>query len=327
MPEIVALLVWSSKLTHLGKSVVWAFLNPSAPIEGIDHLRFHASLSLGSACYDRLLSEIERLRVKAQRGKLYPGERRSAFSAIRRQASAGQRPAPVVSSWLDAEAAPFQYMDVLAYLERYAVFERAIEVGIVLTPDPRELVKSAIAWGMDTPCLELRSILSLVEVGTLVGQLCQPEELARVLGGYANLDVVRRGALANILVTELGHNVAEHSNGSAAWLCTRLVDASEVTRQTSRDPVLQPFRQQGTGFLEVIVCDNGDGLTVGLDSSLNSDRRESVQAKYSRDAEGQVASRDLVDYAFDRLSSTKRDIAQLVHLHQRPDLGGPPVST
>lgn len=227
-------------LTHLGKSVEWVFSNPSAPIEGIDDLRFHASLSLGSAHYGQLLGEIERLRIKAQRGELYAGKRRAAFDAIRREASTSSNGAPVVvSQWLDAEIAPFQYMELLAYLSRYAVFERAVEVGIVLTPDPRELVKSAIARATDTPCLELRSIPSLVEVGTLVGQLCKPKELAHVLGRYAHLDVVRRGALAQILVTELGHNVAEHSNGSAAWLCTRLVEASEVARQTTGDPALQ----------------------------------------------------------------------------------------
>jgi hypothetical protein len=55
LPEVVALLSWSSKLRHMLKDVEWLLRDPSAPVERIDDLRFHAELSLGSRLYGRLV--------------------------------------------------------------------------------------------------------------------------------------------------------------------------------------------------------------------------------------------------------------------------------
>jgi dihydroneopterin aldolase len=68
----------------------------------------------------------------------------------------------------------------------------------------------------------------------------------------------------------------------------------------------------------VIVCDDGRGLIHGLDAVLLQDRRQSVRTKYALQ-HGHPSEADLVDYAFDRLSSTKRDIAQLVHTEKNDD--------
>jgi hypothetical protein len=180
LPEIVTILAWSSKLTHRGIRVEWGLPDAMAPPDGIDDLRFTASLALGIRNYARFEAEIGRLRQAVRRGQLYPGTRRDAFEQLRRDASQEQPGAySAVDRWLRAEESAFAYVDLLAYLERYAVFERAGEVGITFAVDPRTLAKSKMPRGADTPCMELRPILSRTEVGTLVDRMCDQEELTR----------------------------------------------------------------------------------------------------------------------------------------------------
>jgi len=63
-------------------------------------------------------------------------------------------------------------------------------------------------------------------------------------------------------------------------------------------------------------CDNGEGLTSQLEGVLKKRLREAVRSKYSNRKGTAFEPHHLIDYAFDRLSSSKRDIAQLIHLEK-----------
>lgn len=324
LPELVTLLSWSSKLLYLGKQVEWFLPNPRESYEGLADIRFAAQAELGNERYERACREIDKLKHEGVRSRLYPNQRQSMGDAILNRITAG-RPDLFESAktWIDQELASLVYLDVLGYMGRYQIFRRAEELGIKMTPDPRTLPKALMSYSRETGSLELRPIHSLSQTEDEVSKLCDPDELARVLGEYADLDIVRRGALAQILVNELGRNVGEHSAGSVAWLCTRLVKPDQVLFQTEGDPALQTFRADRQGFLEIIICDNGDGLVSKLRPVLEQDTRKSIQEKYSRGKDGSLTEASLVDYAFDRLSSSKRNIAKLIHIdhEQGPDAG------
>lgn len=316
LPQIVAILNWSSKLTHLRKNVLWEFPQPLGPIAGIEDLQGWSEVSLSADIFIRINKRLDELKRRAASGNLYPGVLRDSFERIKALAAPQGKLPSAVRRWLDAEATQLGCLNLLAYLNRYEIFDRAEEVGIRMSPDPRTLPQTIMARTLRTGALELRKIQSTTEASSVVDELCDPQELDRVLGSYAALDVVRRGALAQILVTELGQNVGEHANASAAWLCTRLV-TNEQARAMS-DPMLRSFRDRGEGFLEIIVSDNGDGLTHRLEQVISKDQRASVRIRYKRNSVGRHDSSQLIDYAFDRLSSTKRDIAELIHLEKQP---------
>jgi hypothetical protein len=185
----------------------------------------------------------------------------------------------ILSRWIEKELKSFLCTKFLTYLERYHVFQRALDVGIEIRPEVGSLPRFVPMRTAETACLELRSIRSAVQVTDLVSELAEPAELARVLGTHSALDVARGGALANILAAELGHNVSEHADASSAWLCTRLVPEEKIQRLTGRDPALAGFRRQSAGFLEITVCDDGNGLVSKLQSVLDEDNRESVIRK------------------------------------------------
>jgi hypothetical protein len=322
LPEVISILNWSSKLAQLKKSVLWSFRDPSKPIEGIEWNRSNARQIIGDNTFEQLLRQLNRYKKELLREPKFPHVRQKEVERILKNIQMeGSLLNPIVQEWVEAEIFPLNYMDLLGFLERYKVFSRALESGIQITPSPDELPKSKIAKSEDTPALELQPIQSRVEVGVIIEVLRNPQQLERILGNKTDLDVVRRGALAHILVKELGINVEEHSEGTAAWLCTRLVPKGQLAQQTKNDPAISSFRKLNEAFLEIIVCDNGRGLTAGLDKILNDDGRVAVKIKYKRDTKGNFPEEQLIDYAFDRLSSTKRDISQLVHLNQEADEG------
>lgn len=317
LPEIVAILSWSSKLTNSDKHVSWLFRDISSIREKASFLQQEATSAIGEELFDDLSRKIRQLWQKAKLGQLSLNEYTRKIGEI--EAAIKKRNLLSkfgISNWLALEKSQFQHMRLLTYLDRYQVFHRALDAQIEIKPRPGLLPRFKPMRAHDTASLELRPIHSLVDVASLVDDLCKPEELARVLGTYSNLDVARGGALANILAAELGHNVSEHAEASAAWLCTRLITHDKVKGQCSGDPSLSAFLSGSPGFLEVIVCDNGNGLTSGLDSTLEKDLRLSVKKKYGAEPDLPKNLR-LIDYAFDRLASTKRNIVELVHLEKQ----------
>lgn len=317
LPEIVTLLSWGAKLTGLKKQVIWLFRKTGAITEKALPLRQATLDIIGEGLFDYLSRRIESLWHKARLGDLslyhYTGEMDEIEAVLKARKFLSKA---AVSNWLALEKSQFQYIRLLTYLDRYEVFHRAIDARIDIQPRPGLLPRFKPMRASDTASLELRPIHSPVDLATLVDDLCKPEELARVLGKYSSLDVARGGALANILAAELGHNVSEHAKASAAWLCTRLVPEEKVKGQGSEDPSLSPFLSESEGFLEIIVCDNGNGLTSGLIGTLERDSRLSVIQKYSAEPDA-PKNLHLIDYAFDRLASTRRDIVQLVHLEKQ----------
>lgn len=319
LPEAIAVLSWSSRLVFQGTNVDWKFLD-SAHDESLESARAVASHVLGDDYFLSITRVIQQMAKQARLHQLSTASFESTLKTIKDRAKKGLERLDInVKNWLDLELAPFRRLGPMSYLQRYQFFARAVESGINITPEPSEIPMLKIKPAPHTACLELQPVQSIVEVKNVVLQLNDPKELARVLGDYAGLDVARGGALSNIIVNELGSNIEHHAEASAGWLSTRLVIDENIQSQTESDPTLRKFRDVGTGFIEIIVCDNGKGLTQDLESVLARDKRKSVIDKYG--VNGQPRIVQLVDYAFDRLSSTKRDIAQLVHYEE--DESGP----
>lgn len=318
LPELVSILNWSSKLVSLTKEVAWELPHPLRPPPEQDGIQDRARASLGRIRYNWLSESLQDVRQKLSKGQLYPHARRNRLSEIREELrKKGEDGKSGVEEWLALEATKGEYADFLAYLQRYDTFRRAKEAGITINPDPRSLPKSALSRSPETACLELRNIRSSMEIDTLVDGLDDANELARILGSYADMDIASRGAFANIIVTELGLNVVEHSDAGAGWICTRLVTDRNVSSQCEGDPAVKSFAEDQSGFLEVIICDNGKGLTHDMERILRNDERETVREKYLLDSERLVEEYQLIDYAFDRLVSSKRDISHLVNFAQK----------
>lgn len=318
LPEVVELLSWSSRLVTSGVKVEWVFRDPREPEKQVESSRAVAADIVGEKTYLTINRQLNKLKEQARQGALKVNTLRATTHRIREQAYKSlPQPNATIQHWLELETAPLNHLYLLTYLHRYEVFSRAVEAGIKVIPDYRSLPTLNIAPSPDTACLELHPIQSEDRVEGVVELLNDPKALARILGFYAGLDVVRGGALASILITELGNNIGEHSGASAAWLCTRLVTDENAGKQTQGDPTLRTYHDHQAGFLEVIVCDNGIGLTSKLGNVLNRDRREAVRNKYSEATLPKTLQ--LIDYAFDRLSSTGRDIVQLVHLQSQKD--------
>lgn len=317
LPEIISLLSWSSFIRQMGNEVEWCFRDPSEQARGVQEARSLAAQVLGIELADRVAKSLHTIHQNLTYGRVYPNQLKKEISKIEKMATGrNSTPSPAVAKWIELESAPLKGLSIISYLDRYQVFKRAQEAGISIRPDVHTFPRFTIPLTPDTACLELRSIQSAIEVEELVEELCEPSELARVLGEFSNLSIASGGALARIIVTELGRNIGDHAEASGAWLCTRLVTAPNVNIQSADDPTLRAFRKHKAGFVEVIVCDNGNGLISRLSNVLAEDERASVKAKYSAGMSEPVRSLHLIDYAFDRLSSSRRDIVELVHMHE-----------
>jgi hypothetical protein len=316
LPEVVAVLCWSTKLLMLGKTVTWLFRDIQTTDPDVLSQQMLAQRILGEDRFDEIASQLGRLVNHTKLGRMSLNRFKTELQHIKSTARSDSDSESVLSDWIESEMGPSRSANLITYLERYEVLQRAQDAGIQIRPEPELLPKFTPMRTAETACLELRSIRSAVQVSNLVLDLAEPKELARVLGKYSTLDVARGGALANILAVELGRNVSEHAHASSAWMCTRLVPSEKVHSLTGDDPSVSQFRQRNVGFLEIIVCDDGKGLISDLDIVLNRDTRQTVKDKCGTKSSNSNRSLTLIDYAFDRLSSTKRDIAKLLHLEK-----------
>ncbi len=313
MPELVAILSWSARLVHEKIQVVWILPNSVVLQEGLSDAREKISGFISREFLDRAIIEVEELKSLAGRRKLWPGQRRSTAKRILNYLSERNPTAQShFENWLEAELGALESQDLLGFFWRYKVFDQAAKSGIQFSPDPRTLPFAPFEHGENTPCMELTPLCSSTDIERVVAQFCDRSELHRILGDYSNLDIVNRGALAHILVNELGRNIEEHAAASSAWLCTRLVKPSDYAFQLQGDPARPELSTFADGFLELIICDNGVGLASKVEPVIKKDPRRTVSQKY-RPKDGKYAPKDLVDYAFDRLASSKRDIADIVN--------------
>lgn len=295
LPEIVTLLNWSARLRKLQKHVMWTFKDPTTATTD-EAIRFVAGLGEREGVVDEVTTELLEIRAAIAARQLYSRSRVRKLEQLRRRLTTKN-----AQSWFDEFADALLAADLLGYLHRYDVFARASAVGVEITPDPLTLAFSKMGAGTDTATIALRPISSVVDVDTTVKELNDPATLARILGKYVGLDIVRRGGLANVVVRELGNNVDDHADASAAWLCTRAVAPSELDPD---DPVDQIYSRHKTGFFELIVCDNGVGLTAALKDVLLSDNRLMTRRRYAGARAGDPTTQELIDYAFERLSSS-----------------------
>jgi hypothetical protein len=305
LPEVASILVWSSYLAARGKAVRWKFQNPLERPSRADDLRFAADTDAGPARTIAAARRLSALAKKIASWDLFPRDRRKEVMELRAKAP------NTVQAWIDAETMNWSAADLIGFLHRYGILRRAVERRIEIIPDIDTLARSKLERNSDSAAMEFRTIASTVDVADLTSELSDTARVAKALGKYANLPIVTRGALASILVTELGTNVSEHANSSGGWWSTRVVLSSAVKEHAS-DPAARPFVKATRGFFEVLMCDDGKGLTAGLEVVLLTDGRKSVRERYRLEPGDLPSPRHVVDYAFDRLASTKRKLHEIV---------------
>jgi hypothetical protein len=259
------------------KGVRWQFrdVNISDPNNASRQIK--AQARLGQDLFDDVAHQLRQITKDIKRGRMTLNRFRSEVEKIKSSTSFDAESGVSISEWIDAELGPFRCANLITYLQRYEVFQRATDAGVQIVPSVDLLPRFKAMRTNETACLELQSIQSAVEVSNIVTHLAEPNELARVLGKYSNLDVARGGALANILAAELGQNITEHAQATVGWVCTRLVPNEKVRALSNDDPALSNFRTNNLGFLEVIVADNGSGLISNLEPVLRKDSRKSLQ--------------------------------------------------
>ena len=257
----------------------------------------------------------------------YPSLRKRIIEQIRKELPYQETARfPSLDPWLDAEFERLDYMNVIGYLVRYRYFHAARTRKIQTAPREDTIAYTQYSTSRDTAALAIHQISGVQDVYQLQESLTSEIELSRIFGDYAHLDVARRGVLSNVLVAELGRNIAEHAPGSSGWVCSRrLMGTGDAS--SGGDTIITRVEKSGLPFLEVIVSDTGPGLTHGLGEILSRDNRVQIKDKYSKASDGHYRDIDLVDYAFDRLSSTKRDIAALLHYSETRADGGVSVSS
>jgi hypothetical protein len=306
LPEVVSVLIASSALRRT-RRVEWRFTDALHPAEGNDERRFAAELAAGTARVEAAAAKVQVLREKLRRHELYPNERRTEIERLRQSLPSAAH------AWLDAETEPFKSADMLGYLNRYQILERAEDAGIEVVPERRALPHSRLAKASETASMSLRRLHSTTAVGSLVDQLSDAKHLSEILGRYAQVDLVRRGAFANILVRELGNNVSDHANAREGWLCTRVVRSADKHVVDRSDPAQQGFAAENVSYFEITVCDDGDGLITELRSVLDDDRRDlALKKRYPAWRAGEASKVELIDYAFDRFSSRRQKPERLI---------------
>jgi hypothetical protein len=213
LPELSTILCWSAKLVHLKGKVKWIFPQLGLRPPESDDNRFRAEVALGRHRIAEVSSELQEIRTKALRGQMFPRQRRAAIERVRASAC-GNYDLPAVSRWIDGEDDALCGLDLLGYLRRYRFLERASDAGIICEPSWSSLPYSPYDKTEDSPCLEFWPLTSMLDTDAIVTALADPSELSRIFGQYAHMDVVRRGALGHVLVSELGRNIAEHAHAS-----------------------------------------------------------------------------------------------------------------
>jgi hypothetical protein len=291
LPEAISVLIWSAR-TGRTRSVAWTF---SIADDKIDDLRFSAILGVGEKLVVELEKELNRTASSLRSRKLFSRQVIDKLAEL--EAHIVGRPASLLS-WFDSARKTIDRAFVLGFLHRYDVLHRAVEAGIEIATETWQMPAVTFARAANTASLPLVYFAAASGVTRQVERLSDPDELARVFGTRATMDVISGGALAQIIVKELGANVVEHSNCDNAWLSTRLVSWSESSSDA---------------FLEVIVADDGDGLAASVAPLIAGDQRTSVQRLYN-EATGLDRTGILIAYAFDRFTSAKRGLRELLHL-------------
>jgi hypothetical protein len=291
LPEAISVLTWSARAAR-ERPVIWTF---SQPTDQIDELRFNAALDGGESVVATIERAIDRSLRQLRSRELHSNQLAERLAAL---ATRVAEQTPIVSRWFEEARRPLDRAFPLGFLRRYNVLTRATEADVQIDAGTWQMPSVVFARAANTASLPLVYFAADSGVNREVERLSDPDALAKLFGNHAQMDVISGGALAQIVVKELGTNVVEHSKCQNAWLCTRLTGWGDSDENA---------------YLEVTVADDGEGLATSVAPLIANDQRQVVKTLYeSSNGLDKVAV--LIAYAFDRFTSAKRGFRELVHL-------------
>jgi len=205
-------------------------------------------------------------------------------------------------------------MRVIGFASRMGILETIQSLGCKVLP----LNWSTLAWPYAydpeiTGTIPLKLITTGRDLAAATAHLSS--DLERIFGEYASVDVIRGGALSNVIVHELGANILQHAGSGCGFLLTRIVRGASrkhFVREVVGEQTPMFFRGGGvaeSGFLELVVCDDGIGIPDSLRDDLKRTlrRRADLGTRFKPDRD-----EDVIAFAFDRLSSSKRTSVDLL---------------
>jgi len=344
--EISMLLAWTSKCKSAGKSVMWEL----PECVRLSEAQYTTSAKEEQQSYKRLMREVElltgkmglseiqnrieyaekTLRTKV-RDKQYPknfpeymrelqGELTSHYPNVTKhiQQLCGVILGAVVG------------MRVIGFAKRLGALSVLESIGCRLSPE--DVNELAWPYSFDeaaTGTLPFRWILSAADLDSSIRTLGDQDELARVFSTYAKLDIIRSGALSNVIVGELGNNIVEHAHSSLGVVGTRIISSNHM--RSFRAPVISSnlprfFKSvRKTGFLEVVICDDGDGIPVTISDTfvdawkLREDMRSQFPVEGGEPGRSAFEDWHFIEFAFDRLSSSKKTAREIFEIPWRSD--------
>lgn len=313
--EIACLLAWSSRLIADQKRVIWCLGTTQASDEGLvqqsrrSDLRPHQT-RVFQEIRDRF-SRVDQRLVDAIDTGLSPhwNEAYGWLREAKRELEAKLPDHGVLitdtANWLRDRWRGYR---VQGFLFRTEVLGWAERIGVVF--DPPRFALTLWFWGEKpgTGTLGFQDIRQESDVDSLRRNLRDPTELAEVFEEYSSLDAIRGGALADIIVAELGRNIAEHARGLLGLLGTRILKRGDMRGITPGS-----LGVWETDVLEVVVCDDGAGIPATLADTLRrkSDKSPSLRERYPPQ-DGRFTDEQILEYALERLSSSKRTDRELI---------------
>jgi hypothetical protein len=284
----------------------WGFRPPEST--DIDDLAFRAKLAAPSAA-SAIQRELETSARAGRTHRLYPDTWKASHTRMMTIARD-----PNVLAWLNAELLQRGKPDVIGFLDRTAIVARALEIGVDVDPFYHEAWR--VTYGSRVAMLELTPISAPEKLALILDNLSDARRLKQLFGRFVDLDALTSGALADIVVTELGNNATEHAKGSLAWVAARVVDLNlhPAMAKSLHDPCYASFVDTSTSFVEVNVADNGSGFAATLTDHLSKDERRFALDRFGEPGADRITDENLVMYAFDRLTSSRRSPAEILSM-------------
>jgi len=293
----VIVLQASSKAADSGR-ITWAFVTQDAASESSDE-EFKARIELGEVHFSGILSKLRALDHQLTSGELYPKQLDQAVKQMRLATAKYQ----YAREWIEKRVVRFQRARLLGFLHRFDFLNKAREAGVEIDDTVFSLPFVRFARVHDSAAHSLASVAALADLDKLVDDLSDETYLTDIFASDANSRLISGGALARILARELGANVAEHARARRAWFCSRVAVVGTGKKQRR--------------FLEVIVADDGAGVTADLIAIVAKDPRPRIHGRWHQLKETDDIEQFLLDYAFDRFTSSKRSLNDLMHLPRK----------
>jgi len=290
----VVLLQACSKAIATGR-VTWSFSLRRADDDASDD-QFKAHLEIGEPKFRDMANVIKSLDRQLAVGTLYPRQLDATLKRLRKLAGEYVH----VQSWLQHESLRFERARTLGFLRRFDFLNKARDAGIEIDDNVFNLPFVRFAKVHDSSAQPLTSVGAIADVDKLVDDLSNEKYLHDVFADDASSRLIRGGALARILAREFGANVIEHAHARRAWFCSRVTTVGTASRKRR--------------FLEVIVADDGTGLTAKLHNLAAKDPRTAIRRLWHELTDAPAEEQFLLDYAFDRFTSSKRSLTDLMHL-------------